>query len=76
MGLILGLLLILIGITGSLLIFEREIEDFVITRQFGTVISQEHTISIDRITEIAQTTYPDWVIEYVRWSENTKKKSH
>lgn len=73
LGLALGLLLILIGITGSLLIFEREIENFIISRQFDTVISQEQTVSLDRIVENAQTTYPDWDIEYIKWSENPQK---
>ena len=69
LGLALGLLLIFIGITGSLLVFEPEIEDWAIARQFGTVIPQEQTISIDRVAEIAQTTYPDWDLVYIRWSD-------
>lgn len=73
LGLIFGLLLILIGITGSLLIFEREIENFIINKQFGNVIPQEQTISLDRVTEIAGSTYPDWDIEYIKWSENPQK---
>lgn len=73
LGLILGLLLILIGITGSLLIFEREIETFITSKQFGNVTPKEQTISIDRITKIAQYTYPDWDIEYIRWSKNPQK---
>ena len=73
LGLALGLLLILIGITGSLLIFEREIENFTLERQFGTVIPQEQTVSLDRVAENAKTTYPDWNIEYIKWSENPQK---
>ena len=72
LGLVLGLLLILIGITGSLLIFEREIENFSISRQFGNLTPQEQT-SLDRVAENAQTTYPDWDIEYIKWSENPQK---
>ena len=73
LGLVLGLLLILIGITGSLLIFEREIENFSISRQFGNVIPQEQIVSLDRVAENAQTTYPDWDIEYIKWSQNPQK---
>ena len=73
LGLILGLLLIFIGITGSLLVFEREIENIAIARQFGTVIPQEQTISIDRVTEIAQNTYPDWDLVYIRWSDSPQQ---
>ena len=73
LGLVLGLLLIFIGITGSLLIFEREIENFSVSRQFGNVIPQEQAVSLDRVTENARSTYPDWDIEYIKWSENPQK---
>ena len=73
LGLLIGLLLILIGLTGSLLIFEREIENYAIARQFGSVIPQEQTISIDLITKIARSTYPDWDIQYLKWSKNSQQ---
>ena len=73
LGLVLGWLLILIGITGSLLIFNQEIENFTIARQFGSVIPQEQTISIDRVTEIARSTYPDWDLEYIKYPKNPQQ---
>ena len=73
LGLVLGLLLIFIGITGSLLIFEREIESFIVNRQYGNVAPQEQTVSLNRVVENAQTTYPDWDIEYIKWSKNPRK---
>lgn len=59
-GLVVGLLLILIGITGSLLVFHSDIDDWIVARQFGTVISQGQTISIDRAVEIAGVAHPQW----------------
>ena len=59
-GLVIGLLLILIGITGSLLVFHSDIDDWIVSQQFGVVIPQGQPISIDRTVEIAQAAHPQW----------------
>jgi uncharacterized iron-regulated membrane protein len=41
-GLVVGLLLIIIGLSGSVLVFQREIDAFVISQRFGQVIAPEN----------------------------------
>ncbi|OUL32977.1 peptidase [Nostoc sp. T09] len=48
-GLIVGLILVVIGLTGSLLVFEPEIEDFLVAQKFGHVVPQQTPVSIDEI---------------------------
>ena len=55
--LVVGLLLILIGITGSLLVFEAEISDWLNTQQFGTIVPQAERLAPATAIEIAKTTH-------------------
>ncbi len=73
LGLTLGLLIILIGITGSLLVFEREIDPWLVSRQIDTIIPQAEIISSDRIFNSVQAAYPDWKIDYLSWNGNEKQ---
>lgn len=57
-GLAVGLLLAFVGLTGSLLVFEPEISEFLTTCQFGQVIPQEQQLSSEKILDIAKTAYP------------------
>ncbi len=41
-GLVVGLVLIIIGLTGSVLVFQREIDAFVISQRFGQVVVPEN----------------------------------
>lgn len=41
-GLVIGLVLIIIGMTGSVLVFQREIDAFVISQRFGQIIVPEN----------------------------------
>jgi uncharacterized iron-regulated membrane protein len=68
LGLILGLLIILIGITGSLLVFEREIDPWLVSQQIDEIIPQNETVSSDRVFKNAQTAYPNWKIDYLSWN--------
>lgn len=57
MGLIVGLLLIIVGVTGSLLVFQHEIDRALIAQQFGHITPQAQTLSIDSILETIKVTY-------------------
>ncbi|MBF2007668.1 PepSY-associated TM helix domain-containing protein [Chlorogloeopsis fritschii PCC 9212] len=50
-GLVVGLIVVLIGLTGSLLVFKPEIEYFLIAQKFGYVLPGEQPISIDSVVE-------------------------
>jgi uncharacterized iron-regulated membrane protein len=41
-GLVVGLVLIIIGLTGSVLVFQREIDAFVIAQRFGQIVTPEN----------------------------------
>jgi uncharacterized iron-regulated membrane protein len=62
-GLCMGLIMILIGITGSLLVFHAEIEDWLTIQRYGITMSQGQLLTLDKVVEIAQTTYPNWTFE-------------
>jgi uncharacterized iron-regulated membrane protein len=72
-GLALGLLIIFIGITGSLLVFEKEIDPWLISHQIDEIIPQTEIASVDRIFKSVQTAYPDWKVDYLSWSGNKKE---
>ncbi|NJM90406.1 MAG: PepSY domain-containing protein [Hydrococcus sp. RU_2_2] len=63
LGLGFGLILILIGITGSLLVFHHEIEDWLISQRYEIVVPQGQPISVDKAVEIAKSAYPSWQID-------------
>jgi uncharacterized iron-regulated membrane protein len=54
LGLGIGLILVLVGLTGSLLVFHTEIEAALVERQFGTILPQGELISIDQILATMQ----------------------
>lgn len=60
LGLLCGLILVIIGVTGSLLVFEPELEHQWVEQQIGTIVPQENPVSIDHIlatvrTEVSRT---------------------
>ncbi|MEH1832583.1 MAG: PepSY-associated TM helix domain-containing protein [Nostoc sp.] len=61
-GLAIGLVLIVIGLTGSLLVFNGEISEFITTCKFGQVIpqAQEQLIAPEKILNIAQVAHSNW----------------
>ncbi|WP_373540184.1 PepSY-associated TM helix domain-containing protein [Chamaesiphon sp.] len=67
-GLAVAMILIIVGLTGSILVFYPEMDNYRIDRQFGTVIPQGEKISSDRAIEIVKDHYkdrPDWKISWV-----------
>ncbi|AFY31692.1 PepSY domain-containing protein [Calothrix sp. PCC 7507] len=56
-GLFVGLILIIIGLTGSLLVFEQEINRWQVSQQFGQVSPQEQRVSMETILNNVKTTY-------------------
>jgi uncharacterized iron-regulated membrane protein len=72
LGLILGLLFILIGVTGSLLVFHHEIEDWFVTRQFAiTPVGQP--ISAERAVTIVKGTYPNWIMDTLYFPQSDRQ---
>ncbi|MGV0026866.1 PepSY-associated TM helix domain-containing protein [Phormidesmis priestleyi] len=57
-GLLVGLLLIVIGLTGSLLVFEPEINDWLTMRQFGQVTQQTQPLTPEQLLNLAKVNYP------------------
>lgn len=56
-GLAVGLLLIIIGLTGSLLVFQKEIDGFLLERQFGQVIAQRQRVSVESVFNTVKAAY-------------------
>jgi uncharacterized iron-regulated membrane protein len=73
LGLALGLLIILIGITGSLLVFEQEIDSWLVNQQIETITPQAEIVSSDRTLKTVQAAYPDWKIDSLSWNGNEKQ---
>lgn len=68
-GLAVGLILMVIGLTGSLLVFEHEIDDWAIQQRFGDVIPQEQRLSPGALVNTVKAAYahqPDWKVGQVQ----------
>jgi len=57
LGLIVGLLFCIAGLTGSVLVFWHEIDAWILAQQFGPVISTGERVSIATVIETIQSTY-------------------
>lgn len=57
LGLAVELVLIIVGLTGSLLVFQHEINHWQVERQFGHVIPQAQQVSVPTLLETVQTTF-------------------
>ena len=56
-GLAVGLILVIVGLTGSLLVFHQEIDAALIKQRFERVIPQEQTLSLEAIANNVTQTY-------------------
>jgi len=56
-GLVVGVLLIIAGLTGSLLVFAPEIDEFLLTREIGHVIPSERRVSIESVVDTVKGAY-------------------
>jgi uncharacterized iron-regulated membrane protein len=68
-GLFAGLILVIVGLTGSLLVFEHELDDWNIQQRFGRVIPQEQRLSPGTIANTVRTAYanrPDWKVGQIQ----------
>jgi uncharacterized iron-regulated membrane protein len=57
LGLTVGVLLCVAGLTGSILVFWHELDDWVLTRRFGSVVAAGERASIPAVLEMVQTRY-------------------
>ena len=68
-GLAVGIILIIVGLTGSLLVFERELDDWAIQQRFGHVVAQEQRLSAATLVDnvkVAYAKHPDWQVGQVQ----------
>jgi len=56
-GLAVGLMAIAIGLTGSLLVFHKEINEFQIHNKIGTIVPQGEKLSVEVVLNTVQSTY-------------------
>ncbi|BAY48991.1 peptidase [Scytonema sp. HK-05] len=56
-GLAVGLLLVWVGLTGSLIVFEDEIDEFLVGHQFGHVIAQGQRLPVESALNLVQAAY-------------------
>ena len=67
-GLAVGIILVIVGLTGSLLVFEHEMDEWVIQQRFGHVVPQEQHLStgtlVDKV-KAAYSNHPDWWVGQV-----------
>jgi uncharacterized iron-regulated membrane protein len=59
LGLAAGLVIAIVGLTGSLLVFEEEINHFLLQLQFGQIVPQQQQISILSVIDNVKAAYPD-----------------
>jgi uncharacterized iron-regulated membrane protein len=69
LGLGVGLILVIVGLTGSLLVFVPELDAQIIQQRFGYVMPQAQLIAPDKLVETVKTAYanyPDWKVGQVQ----------
>ena len=68
-GLAVGIILVIVGLTGSLLVFQHEMDDWTIQQRFGHVVLQEQRLStgtlVDKV-KAAYSNHPDWRVGQVQ----------
>jgi len=72
-GLVVGLILVIVGLTGSLLVFEHEMDNWGIQQHFGHTIPQEQRLSPGTLVNTVKTAYahhPDWKVGQVNMPSN------
>ena len=65
LGLAIGLILVIVGLTGSLLVFEHEIDEWQLQQRFGNVTAQVQQISPAVLINNVKTAYadrPNWQV--------------
>ncbi len=71
-GLGIGLYVVTIGISGSAVVYRREL-----TRKFArktlVVAESEHRMSVEELTQRAQRTYPTYQVDYIREAQTPDK---
>lgn len=68
-GLAVGIILIIVGLTGSLLVFEHELDDWAIQQRFGHVVPQEQRLSTATLVDgvkVAYANHSDWQVGQVQ----------
>jgi len=71
-GLAVGLVLIIVSVTGSLLVFSHELADQLVVRRFGAIAPQETLISIDDAIESAKAelqNLPGYSLDNIRFPQ-------
>ncbi|MEH2259711.1 PepSY-associated TM helix domain-containing protein [Nostoc sp.] len=57
LGLVVGLVLIIVGLTGSLLVFEQDFDHFMITQQYGQITPQQVQLSPESVMNTIEAKY-------------------
>ncbi|MEH2065258.1 MAG: PepSY-associated TM helix domain-containing protein [Nostoc sp.] len=57
-GFFVGLLLIVIGVTGSLLVFEQDLDHLMISQQYGHITPQQVQLSAESVVNTIEAKYP------------------
>jgi uncharacterized iron-regulated membrane protein len=73
LGLGVGLILVIVGLTGSLLVFVPELDAQIVQQRFGYVTPQEQPIAPDKLVEtvkIAYANHSDWKVNQVQMVSN------
>ncbi|MGL5832169.1 MAG: PepSY-associated TM helix domain-containing protein, partial [Waterburya sp.] len=58
-----GLILVIVGLTGSILVFQKEIDSVLVKQKFEQVIPQAQTVSLEEVADNVTQAYanqPDW----------------
>lgn len=58
-GLAVGLILVIVGLTGSLLVFEKEIDHFLLNLQIEHIVPQGERVSIESVVDTVKAAYAD-----------------
>ncbi|MGL4621224.1 MAG: PepSY-associated TM helix domain-containing protein [Chroococcidiopsis sp.] len=58
-GLAVGLIIIIVGVTGSFLVFQKEFDQYLVQRQFGEITPQPQRVAIESVVNTVKAAYSD-----------------
>jgi uncharacterized iron-regulated membrane protein len=73
-GLVLGLYVLIIGLTGASLVFREEMEDRMLPRIAET--SNAPHLNVDEIASAVHSAYPDWTLTSIYWPQQSHGTWH
>ncbi len=69
-GLAVGLLIVIVGLTGSLLVFQPEIDQFLVRQRFGAIVPQAEMLPVQTLLANVEQAFPDLKLDSIHFQRS------